>query len=110
MLYRHVFDKISTEFRGIFCVFLNFAATYELRHLHFTNWRLKICIWQLYFSGWSPRGDLKIFLISSPAAPILLNVVKDNYTLKEDGLHVFQSHSKMSKNKLPDLAKKASVC
>ena len=40
-------------------------------------------------------------------APILLNVVKDNYTLEEDGLHVFQPHSKMSKNKLPDLAKKA---
>ena len=26
MLYRHVFDKISTEFRGIFRVFVNFAA------------------------------------------------------------------------------------
>ena len=38
-----------------------------------------------------------------------MNVVKDNYTLEEDGLHVFQPHSKMSKNKLPDLAKKASV-
>ena len=42
-------------------------------------------------------------------ASILLIVVKDNYTLEEDGLHVFQPHSKMSKNKLPDLAKKASV-
>ena len=38
-------------------------CTYELRHLHFTNWRLKICIWWLYFSGWSPKGDLKIFFI-----------------------------------------------
>ena len=26
MLYRHVFDKISTELGGIFCVFVNFAA------------------------------------------------------------------------------------
>ena len=26
MLYRHVFDKISTEFRGIFRVFVNFAG------------------------------------------------------------------------------------
>ena len=26
MLYRHVFDKISTEFRGILGVFVNFAA------------------------------------------------------------------------------------
>ena len=43
-------------------------------------------------------------------ASILLNVVKDNYTLEEDGLHVFQPHSIVSKNKLPDLAKKASVC
>ena len=41
-------------------------CTYELRHLHITNWRLKICIWRLHFSGWSPKGDLKIFLISSP--------------------------------------------
>ena len=41
---------------------------------------------------------------------MLLNVVKDNYTLEEDGLHVFQPYSNMSENKLPDLAKKASVC
>ena len=47
-------------------------CTYELRHLHFTNWRLKICIWRLYFSGWSPKGDLKIFLISSPEIPFWL--------------------------------------
>ena len=26
MLYRHVFDKISTEFHGIFRVFVDFAA------------------------------------------------------------------------------------
>ena len=26
MLYRHVFDKISTKFRVIFCVFVNFAG------------------------------------------------------------------------------------
>ena len=25
LLYRHVFDKISTEFRGILCVFVNFT-------------------------------------------------------------------------------------
>ena len=46
---------------------------------------------------------------TNTTASTLLNVVKDNYTLEEDGLHVFQPHSKMSKNKLPDLAKKASV-
>ena len=40
---------------------------------------------------------------------MLLNVVTDNYTLEEDGLHVFQPHSKMSNNKLPDLAKKAWI-
>ena len=33
---------------------------YELHHLHYTNWRL-------YFSRWSPKGDLRLFLISSPA-------------------------------------------
>ena len=43
---------------------------------------------------------------TNTTASMLLNVVKDNYTLEEDGLHVFQPHSKMSKNKLPDLAKK----
>ena len=46
---------------------------------------------------------------TNTTASMLLNVVKDNYTLEEDGLHVFQPHSKMSKNKLPDLAKKACV-
>ena len=40
---------------------------YKLRHLHHTNWRLKICIWRLYFSSWSPKGDLRIFLFSSPS-------------------------------------------
>ena len=79
---RHVFDKISTEFRGILRAFVNFAdlpefhafattrntTSPELRHLHDSNWRLKICIWRLYFSSWSPKGDLRIFLISSPAS------------------------------------------
>ena len=62
---------------AVFCVFLWISrlrscskyqktCTYELRHFHFTNWRLKICIWRLYFSGWSPKGDLTFFLISSP--------------------------------------------
>ena len=32
----------------------------------YRNWRLKICIWRLYFSNWSPKGDLRIFLISNP--------------------------------------------
>ena len=39
---------------------------YELRHLHYTNWRLKICIWRLYFSSWSPKGDLTIFFNFEP--------------------------------------------
>ena len=38
---------------------------YDLRHLHYTNWLLKICIWQLYFSSWSPRGNLRIFSFSA---------------------------------------------
>ena len=42
------------------------SPDYELRHFHYTNWRLKIYIWRLYFSSWSPKGDLRIFLISSP--------------------------------------------
>ena len=80
MLYRHVFDKISTEFRGILRAFVNFAdlpefhgfltsrntTSPELCHLHDTNWRLKICIWRLYFSSWSPKGDLRIFFNFEP--------------------------------------------
>ena len=38
--------------------------------LYHTNWQLKIFIWQLYFSSWSPKGNLMIFLISSPARSI----------------------------------------
>ena len=37
-----------------------------VRHLPYTNWRLKICMWHLYFSSWSPEGNLRIFLILSP--------------------------------------------
>ena len=91
MLYRHVFDKISTEFRGILRAFVNFAdlhepefhsfatapniAIPELRHLHYTNWRLKICIWRLYFSSGSPKGDLRISLISSRASRLFFAYV-----------------------------------
>ena len=89
MLNRQVFDKISTEFRGILRAFVNFAdlpefhafatarntTSPELRHLHDSNWRLKICIWRLYFSSWSPKGDLRIFLISSPVFLGVLSVV-----------------------------------
>ena len=39
---------------------------YELRHLHYTNWQLQICIWRLYFSSWSSKGKPRLFLISSP--------------------------------------------
>ena len=74
MLYRHVFDKISTEFRGILRVFVNFAAlrwreiseALTTSSIIYTNWRLKIYIWRLHFSSWSPKGELRIFLISSP--------------------------------------------
>ena len=62
---------------AVFCVFLWICGSataqnigspdYELRHLHYTNWRLKVYIWRLYFSSWSPKGNLRIFLISSPA-------------------------------------------
>ena len=89
MLYRQVFDKISTEFRGILRAFVNFAdlpefhafatarntTSPELRHLHDSNWRLKICIWRLYFSSWSPKGDLRISLISSRASRLFFAYV-----------------------------------
>ena len=31
------------------------VACYELCHLHYTNWQLKICTWQLFFSSWWPK-------------------------------------------------------
>ena len=74
-----VFSWISV-FHSILHAFVNYAdllefhssatarniTSPELRHLHYTNWRLKICIWRLYFSSLSRKGDLRIFLISSP--------------------------------------------
>ena len=80
MLYRHVFDKIFTEFCSSLRAFVNFAdlpefhrfmtaqniTSPELRHWHYTKWWLKICIWQLYFSSWLPKGDPRLFFISSP--------------------------------------------
>ena len=52
MLYRHVFDKISTEFQGILRAFVNFVdlpefhgfatvqniTSPELHHLRYANW------------------------------------------------------------------------
>ena len=57
---------------AVFCVFLwisrlcNPREISEALTVSFTNWRLKLCIWRLFFSSWSPKGDLRIFLISSP--------------------------------------------
>ena len=75
MLCRHVVDKISSKFCGILHVLVNFTGFrrsvtwilqirtkyqkpwyYEPRLLHYINWWLKICIWRLYFSSWSPKG------------------------------------------------------
>ena len=86
MLYRQVSHKISTKFCDILHAFVNFAdlpefhsfpsmwniTSPELRHLHYKNWRLKICNWQLYFSSCLPQGNLRIFSISSPACLVTL--------------------------------------
>ena len=64
---------ISRDFAGLpeirgSATALNIRYWYcELLHLHYTNWRLKTCTWWLHFSSLSPKDDLKIFLISSPA-------------------------------------------
>ena len=86
MLYRHVSHKICIKFCGILRAFVNIAdlpefhsfatkrniTSPELRHLHYQNWRLKICIWWLYFSSCSPQANLRIFSISSPACLVTL--------------------------------------
>ena len=51
---------------------------YGRHHLRYTNWELKICPWRLYFWSWSPKGGLRIFLISSPA----LSLTKFTYVRK----------------------------
>ena len=45
----------------------HFQQAQPEHYFDYTNWRLKICIWPLYFSSQLPKGDLTIFLISSPA-------------------------------------------
>ena len=52
------------EFHG-FVTARNITST-ELRHLHYKNWRLKICIWWLFFSSCSPQGNLRIFFNFKP--------------------------------------------
>ena len=54
------------EFRALRRCEISEAPTMSCIIYIYTNWRLKICIWRLYFSNWSPKGDLRIFLISSP--------------------------------------------
>ena len=68
-MYLQVFDMISGKFHGILHVFVNFEGFcgftwilwlhnraqyqkpwyYDLRHLHYKNFQLKICIWRLYY-------------------------------------------------------------
>ena len=45
MLYRHVFDKISTEFRGILRIFVNFAA---LRRCEISEAPTMSCVIYIY--------------------------------------------------------------
>ena len=64
---------------AVFCVFLWISRLCDPREISealtvsFTNGRLELCIWRLFFSGWSPKGDLRIFLISSPEFPKKVN-------------------------------------
>lgn len=58
-----------------YCMNMSHAILDNIKHFqkaepdhcfYHTNWWLKICIWLPYFSSWSPKGDLTIFLILSP--------------------------------------------
>ena len=53
---------------AVFCMFWHREKSEALTMscVIYTNWRLKIYIWRPYFSSWSPKGDLRTFLISSP--------------------------------------------
>ena len=65
---------------AVFCVFLWISRLCDPREISealtvsFTNWRLKLCIWRLFFSGWSPKGDLRIFSILSPGGEVWRHV------------------------------------
>ena len=59
MLYRHVFDKISTESRGILRVFVNSVAParlWEISEAHTMNlsWGSHLCIGQIEASTSPP--------------------------------------------------------
>ena len=47
-------------------IMMDRALLWAASFLYYTSWRLKMCIWWLYFSTWSPKGDLRIFFILSP--------------------------------------------
>ena len=60
------------------------SCTFDKRNpnnFDYTNWRLKIFIWRLYFSSQSPNGDLKIFLILSPVSPASLPTIPKQVNL-----------------------------
>ena len=53
-----------------YCINVSHAIPYDIKHYQqaestyyfdYTNWRLKICTWRLYFSSWSPKGNLTLF-------------------------------------------------
>ena len=44
----------------------NFQQAEPEHFFNYTNWWLKIHIWRLYFSSWSPKGDLTIFFNFEP--------------------------------------------
>ena len=73
--------RFLPNYFACFCEFRGSATTrnirspdFELHHLHY-KWRVKICNWRLYFFSWSLKGDLRIFLISSPVYSWILKIL-----------------------------------
>ena len=86
MLYRHVFDKISTEFHGIFRVFVNFADLPEF-HGSATVWNIRSPVIYKYqylqcckehFCGSSGSNNFNSLAVLSNFHPGELHLPQDN--------------------------------
>ena len=86
MLYRHVFDKISTEFHGMFRVFVNFADLPEF-HGSATVWNIRSPVIYKYqylqcckehFCGSSGSNNFNSLAVLSNFHPRELHLPQDN--------------------------------
>ena len=91
---------------AVFCMFLWICGSattrkfrspdFELYHLHRTNWRLKICIWRIYFFSWSPKGDY-ISSVGHQKATWGVFLILNRAWAPEKFIHIFTCWAKQNK-------------